>query len=325
MMPPSSEREEKPLPHTAFALVPTQSLDEREYSRLMIEIKTRNGQIGDLEAAITPLEHALEKFEWEYQARLGGLLAELRDLSSSTERMEHRTARIHARLVCDPGGILGDLFDREELTEIGQMFGIEIPESWFATDEPERERSDWDFASNNTSAEEEILRRLQQRQRQPLARDIDPEYRKLYRDLARRFHPDLATDDVERGTREEMMLRINAAWQDRDFATLKRIFQETEHLVPNWHRSLISTRLNWAKRERARLDERIAGLEHRLRTLRGSDTFPLWFNPELGNSVIARQALALRRDIAIQKERLDAAKEVFRQSLHAFAVASNLS
>jgi hypothetical protein len=307
------------------ALVPTASLEEHEYTRLLIAIKTRQGKIAELETAISPLEHALETFEWEYQTRLGALLAEVRDLQQTTERIEHRTARIHARMVCDPGGLLGDLFDREELTDIGEMFGIDIPESWFGPprEEPREDRG-WNFSGNQNTGEEEILRRLQLRKQRPAA-DTDPEARKLYRDLARRFHPDLASDDLERGTRQEMMLRINAAWQDRDYATLKRIFHETEHLADGWQQSRLAIRLNWAKREAARLDERIVALHERLRTLRSSDTFPLWFNPQLGNSVIARQALALRSDIAEQTERLAAAKDAFRQALHAFAVSSNVA
>jgi len=310
------------LSHATNALVPTASYEEHEYSRLLVAIKARQGTISELEAAISPLEHALETFEWEYQSRLGGLLAELSNLRETTERIEHRTARIHARMVCDPGGLLGDLFDREELSDIGEMFGIDIPESWFGP--PRRDQAHdraWDFAGNS-GAEEEILHRLTRNHPRPKA---DPEASKLYRDLARRFHPDLAADDLERGTREEMMLRINAAWQDRDIATLQRIFNETEHLAPDWHQSRVAVRLNWARREATRLDERIVVLHERLRTLRGSDTFPLWFNQKLGNSVIARQALALRSDIAEQTERLATAKDAFRQALHAFAVASNVA
>jgi hypothetical protein len=293
----------------------------------MLQIKATGERISELETAIAPLEHALGKFEWEYQARLGGLLAELRDLTGVTERIEHRTARIHARMVCDPGGILGDLFDREELTEIGQLFGIEIPESWFNdAPEPRREKSSWDFAGGDedNSAEEEILRQLRERE-SVRARNADPEIRTLYRDLARRFHPDLASDDADRSMRQEMMLKVNAAWQNHDFAMLRKIQQDTEHLMPNWHASLIEKRLNWARRERDRLEERIRTLQERLRTLRASDTFPLWFDSDLGQSVIARQALALRSDISRQKERLELAKDAFRQALHAFAAASNLA
>jgi hypothetical protein len=291
----------------------------------MLEIKAHGERISDLESAIAPLETALGKFEWEYQSRLGALLAELRELSSTTERIEHRTARIHARMVCDPGGVLGDLFDREELRDIGELFGIDIPESWFAdAPDPQQRSSDWDFHNGNQSAEEEILRQLRERQANR-PRTENPEMRTLYRDLARRFHPDLAADDADRTERQEMMLKVNAAWQSQDFASLRRLHQETEHLMPNWHQSLIAKRLAWAKRERVRLEERMSSLQERLRTLRASDTFPLWFDADLGNSVIARQAVALRSDIRLQKERLDAAKEAFRQALHAFAVASHLS
>lgn len=309
---------------TSTALARIDSPDEREYAQLLISIESQNDTIRDLEAAVAPLEAALSRFEWEYQARLGALLAELRDLEGVTERIEHRTARIHARLVCDPGGVLGDLFDREELLEIGELFGIEIPESWFAdAPEPAQRRGfgEWD---EQTSAEEEILRRLREREF-AAPRNADPEARTLYRDLARRFHPDLATSEDDRLARQEMMLKINAAWQGGDLDALKKLHQDTEHLAPNWHESVIARRLAWARRERDRLRERIGSLQERMRMLRSSDTFPLWFDAELGNAVIARQALALRADIARQKERLESAKEAFRQALHAFAVASRVA
>jgi hypothetical protein len=291
----------------------------------MVGIKASSAKITDLESAIAPLEAALSKFEWEYQAKLGGLITELRDLEGTTERIEHRTARIHARIVCDPGGILGDLFNREELTEIGELFGIDIPESWFVDEPPEPAHdATWNFKGGSQSAEEEILRQLQQRKFEKKQR-ADPDMRAMYRELARQFHPDLAADENDRSLRQEMMLRINAAWQGHDFAALKRIRLETEHMSPNWHLSQITRRLAWARRESTRLGGQIEALQHRLQTLRGSDTFPLWFDADLGKAVIARQALALRSDISRQRDRLESAKDSFRHALHSFAAASNLA
>lgn len=309
----------------ALALARTESQEEREYARLLLGIKASHARVAELEGAIAPLEGALSSFEWEYQVRLGSLLTELRELEDSTERIEHRIARIHARLVCDPGGILGDLFDREELTEIGELFGIEILESWFGDDLPKPTNDEtWNFKGGSESAEEEILGELQQRKLDKQQRD-DPDMRSMYRELARQFHPDLATDDTDRSKRQEVMLRINAAWQNRDFNALKRIQLDTEHLMPNWHLSNITRRLAWARRESTSLGGHIESLQNRLLQLRGSDTFPLWFDKELGNSVITRQALALRNDITRQRDRLDNAKESFRQALHAFAAASNVA
>ncbi|MEJ7839401.1 MAG: J domain-containing protein [Thermomicrobiales bacterium] len=309
----------------AAALARTETHDEREYARLLLGIQASTAKVAALEVAIAPLETALSSFEWEYQVRLGTLLSDLRELENTTQRIEYRSARVHARLVCDPGGILGDLFDREELMDIGELFGIEIPESWFAEEPPvERHDETWNFKGGSQSAEEEIFRQLQQRKLDKQRR-ADPDMRTLYRELARQFHPDLASDDADLTTRQEVMLRINAAWQNRDLAALQLIQLDTEHLMPDWHLSNITRRLAWARRESTSLGGQIESLQKRLQQLRGSDTFPLWFDAELGKTVIARQALALRSDIVKQRGKLDIAKESFRQALHAFAAASNIA
>ncbi|NUM44186.1 MAG: hypothetical protein HUU38_05720 [Anaerolineales bacterium] len=48
------------------------------------------------------------------------------------------------------------------------------------------------------------------------------ELRQLYRDLARKYHPDTAFDDLDRQYRHEMMLRINDAYASGDLAELRR-------------------------------------------------------------------------------------------------------
>ncbi len=314
--------------HRSSALVCIPPPEQRDFAFLEAEIKLRQAQIGRLESEIDPLIAALEKFEWEYKGRLGGLQRELRELLDLVERLEHRTVRIHARLVADPGGILGDLFTREELNEIGEMFGIEIPASWFAPDDEEarqeRERS-WRFhqsTNQNQAEEEEILRQLQRGHRRRLPEDERKECRALYLSLARLCHPDLATDDADRTRREELMLRINAAWHDQSLEALREIEQDRAgtlgwRALTNW-----AERVIWARRECVRLDSRIIALTERLQALRSSDTFPLWFNPSLGNSVISQRAVTLRIDIANAHFRVDEAKEAFKQALQHYAAAS---
>jgi hypothetical protein len=48
----------------------------------------------------------------------------------------------------------------------------------------------------------------------------------LYRDLARRFHPDLGATDMERANRTEIMTHINAAYADDDWEALQAISDE---------------------------------------------------------------------------------------------------
>ncbi len=309
------------------ALVCVPAPEERDFGFLEGEIKMRQLHIQRLEAEITPLLEALEAFEWEYKARVGTLQRELLELRSLIETIESRTGRIHARLAADPDGVLGDLFTRDELTEIGEMFGIEIPPSWFAAhdedDRLERERA-WRFSqedARNQAEEEEIMRRMHRQHRPRMAEDDRKELRSLYLEMARLCHPDLATDEEDRSRREELMLRINEAWHTQNLHALREI-ERDRGAVLGW-KALTSwaERVIWARRECVRLDAQILAMTERLRSLRASDTFPLWFNSSLGNSVISQRSTTLRIDIANAQHRLDEAKDGFRQALRYYAGA----
>jgi hypothetical protein len=52
------------------------------------------------------------------------------------------------------------------------------------------------------------------------------EARKLYRELARKAHPDLAQDDTERARREEFITRVNGAYARGDEALLRELAEE---------------------------------------------------------------------------------------------------
>ena len=307
-----------------WALVPCPAPDEYQYAILRAEQQRRLARIARLDAEIAPLVAALEKFEWEYAARLGVLQQELHGVRALIERLEHRTARIHARLMADPNGMLGDLFDREELREIGEMFGIEIPPSWYGASE-DAERDDdaghaWSYFEGHGFRGEgqELGRRMR---RPTLAKDVAQEMRTLFRDLARRFHPDLAEDDDDLVRRQEMMLHINAAWHEQDLDALRNLERETAHEAGRSWRSSLADRIPWLEQECVRLDQRIDALTAQLHALRASDTFPLWFNPSLGNSVISQRATALRIEIATAHHHADLAKDAFQQALRYYCVA----
>ncbi|MFI1014583.1 J domain-containing protein [Streptomyces sp. NPDC020965] len=52
------------------------------------------------------------------------------------------------------------------------------------------------------------------------------EARKLYRELARKAHPDLAQDETERARREEFITRVNAAYALGDATVLRELLDE---------------------------------------------------------------------------------------------------
>lgn len=54
------------------------------------------------------------------------------------------------------------------------------------------------------------------------------EARKVYRDLVRKAHPDLARDDAERARRDAFIARVNAAYAQGDAAVLRELAREWE-------------------------------------------------------------------------------------------------
>ncbi len=312
---------------TPFAIIPVQSEEEAVYESLLLAIDSRSSRLTDLNAEIAPLLRALEKFEWQYNTQLGSLQRELKHLRSQVETIEHRTARIHARTVADPNHIMGDLFNEEELREIGELFGVQLPESWFESareveDRRHRQGADDDGDWENDPVEEEILRRLNRNRlhRKRLPEDIEQELRSLHRSLARRFHPDLASTEAERVVCQEMMLRINAAWHEQNLNELRKLDEQSDHLDATSSQQGFVRRIHWARQECIRLDESIAALVYKLTSLRESNTFPLWFNPTLAQTVITQRASALRLDLATEERRMEEMKLAFRHALASYAV-----
>jgi hypothetical protein len=84
--------------------------------------------------------------------------------------------------------------------------------------------------------------------------------KKLYREVAKRVHPDLAEDDSERLKREELMTKANRAYQENDSEKLRAILTE-------WEDSPDSVKGKGAGAELVRLIRKIAQVEDRLRRI----------------------------------------------------------
>jgi hypothetical protein len=52
--------------------------------------------------------------------------------------------------------------------------------------------------------------------------------KRIYRELARRFHPDLAADSLEQAYRTSIMASVNVAYQQRDLGTLRDLAGELD-------------------------------------------------------------------------------------------------
>jgi hypothetical protein len=261
--------------------------EEREYTRYLTEIEARKRRVAVLSVELQALKIDLARFEAEYHARIGALFVDLDRLRLAIDEYERRIVRLQEDPTADPTDIERDL---------GREFGARR-EGVRAEEEEAR-------------GYEDAYRR--ERQRPRLSAEAETDIKRLYRDLARRFHPDLARTEEERRRREMVMQRVNAAFRERDLRTLEAISREEEIADPAFEVRSIGEKLIWAIREVARLDELIEGLEADLAAARATDTHQLWRRQVDGDAVIEHLEADLKREVAAERDRLATLVGVYR-------------
>jgi DNA-binding ferritin-like protein len=134
--------------------------------------------------------------------------------------------------------------------------------------------------------------------------------RKLFRDVAKAIHPDLASDEAARGRRHALMIEANKAYALGDEEQLRIILQ-------SWERSPEAVLGSDPKAIRLRLVRRIAQIEERLDRI-AEDLAVLNASPlgklktmvdeaaARGKDLVRDMIGRLKRDILVATNRLDA-------------------
>jgi hypothetical protein len=99
--------------------------------------------------------------------------------------------------------------------------------------------------------------------------------KKLYRDAAKRIHPDLATDENERARRNKVMADLNRAYANGDEARLQAILDEWEGGPEAVKGEDIAAELVRIIRKIAQVRERLAAISREIAKLEESDLFKL--------------------------------------------------
>ena len=87
-----------------------------------------------------------------------------------------------------------------------------------------------------------------------------PELKKLYREVAKKIHPDLATDEDERKRRQDLMAEANIAYENGNIEKLKSILH-------NWQNSPESVKGEGISFELIRIIRQIAQSRDRLKAI----------------------------------------------------------
>ncbi|MFY9690311.1 MAG: J domain-containing protein [Candidatus Acidiferrales bacterium] len=146
--------------------------------------------------------------------------------------------------------------------------------------------------------------------KEPRAFKASPELKRLYRDVAKRIHPDLTSDRKDRAKRQQLMAEANQAYQKGDEARLAKILSEYDCSPEVVEGEGTGAELVRAIRRVSQARGRLAEIEAELDDLVRSDLYQLKSRVEeaekSGHDVFAEMTEKVEEQIALAKERLEA-------------------
>ena len=266
------------LETTALVHVPGESA--REYAELLIEIEIRKQLIADLRADRDWLELTLTNFAVELRSKVGMLRTELNRVRRQVAEYRRRIERLKE----------SDLLDPEQVErEVAEEFADRLNQEREAEERAAREGQRIDI----------------QKPKPQLDADTEAEILRLYRELAKRFHPDRARTSPDRARRTALMLTINVAYSERDILTLQAMAKEAETSDPGSAVLTENERVQWAHRVVSRLNLQITELSEQVTMLRESETFQMWQSPDQSGHSIDQVERRVRERLNRERDRLD--------------------
>jgi hypothetical protein len=139
-----------------------------------------------------------------------------------------------------------------------------------------------DYESNEDEEEEEFTyserdenngwRTINKPKKSKYSPKMEEQIKNLFRELARRFHPDLTSDPEEKKWRQEIMTRVNQAYANRDLKALRSLAEQPDRPI-NAPNQTLEQEITALRAELMRLDSVIHDLKSRIRHLEES---PAW-------------------------------------------------
>ncbi len=132
--------------------------------------------------------------------------------------------------------------------------------------------------------------------------------KKLYREVAKRIHPDLATDEANRTRRQRLMAEANRAYEEGDEAKLRAILDEWESSPEAVEGEGAGADLIRAIRKIAQVEKRLSAIDTEMEQLKASDLYQLKVKIEeaenAGENPLAGMASQVEAKIAAERKRL---------------------
>ncbi len=247
-------------------------------SQLRAELARVRDQLIEAEAQLADRLAEVNAFEFEFEARVGHLYDSLAGLEKEIQRYQERIQTLRNK----------EIFGQAHIPVDSQyQRAWESPPPSAPTPPP-----------------------------QPVDPASDVEIKRLYRQLARRFHPDLAVDEIDRAHRTQKMAAINNAYAARSLVELIALAEgmdlnEDAAILPPGQTEAQMIKVLQTELHRCR--QRLKEIERELRGLR--------YRPSVELSIEVKMARRNGRDllaeIAADAEQKIARKTVERDMLKA--------
>lgn len=167
--------------------------ERRELKRKRTELEELQDILTDHELDFATLEAELKTFESRYFQMVGIPMAELDDLKA----------------------------------EIAQILARRMPKDKEAQEVAQQASSQAETSARESGFKRGESQKLEEPEEKKKFKP-SAELKKLYREVAKSVHPDLATDEEERAQREELMKAANKAYKERDMSQLESILEDWE-------------------------------------------------------------------------------------------------
>jgi hypothetical protein len=138
-----------------------------------------------------------------------------------------------------------------------------------------------------------------------------PDLKRLFRDAAKRVHPDTASDDADRARRERLMKEVNAAYATGNEDALRRILAGLDSSPDTVHGSGVGADLVRVLRQLRLVKDRLAAIAIELAALAATDIALLKAKADLAAS--QGQDLLAEMEVDI-RGRINAVRTVFEQT-----------
>jgi chromosome segregation ATPase len=253
-----------------------------QLTRLRAELAEAHTNLIEAEAELADRLAEVNAFEFEFEARAGHLIDALEKLEEEIQWYTERIQTIRSK----------QIFGQAH-TPVDQQY-----------------RRAWQAPPTSAPT--------------PPPKPLDPaseaEIKRLYRQLARRFHPDLAVDEADRARRTEKMTAINDAYAARSLVELVALAETAEAIIDTGHARPGQTEAQLVQAlqaELTRCQRRLREIEKELRNLRYRPSVELSIEVKLargqGRDLLAEIAADYEQKVARKTAERDMLKAQFDQ------------